>query len=145
MQHNFIAFRARSKCSGSLFDVFSIWSFSSKDRECKTKVYIFLLLWKHFFCAVHWSSNKKKIKIKKRPGFFTCVVALSIQGQEPIPCLCKEPELKPWIKRNSEASHTHMVPVWTLMTGHMWICCLRLPWWTATLQEKSHSQTGIDR
>lgn len=78
MQHNFIAFRERSKCSASLFDVFSIWSsffFPSKERECKTKVYIFLVLWEQL--RLHNVLIVEKKQRKQRDlGFFVWIVLL---------------------------------------------------------------------
>lgn len=71
MQRNFIAFKVRSKCSGSLFDVSSIWSFLflfPKTESVKQKFTYSCLCGSNSCCTMYWSHflrKKKKGREKK--------------------------------------------------------------------------------
>lgn len=70
MQRNFIAFKVRSKCSGSLFDVSSIWSFLflfPKTESVKQKFTYSCLCGSNSCCTMYWSRFLRKSR--KTLGF----------------------------------------------------------------------------
>lgn len=105
MQRNFIAFKVRSKCSGFLFDVSSIWRSLPKTVALKQKFAYPSPVWRKLLLhrKLYWSQ-----KNLERLGFcLNHVVALSKQGPDTQFCLYEEGESKPEIRRASKTSQIY--------------------------------------